>query len=194
MIAGPPKDILFFSVPAICGGREMRKTCLFPQFAGILLLLILILPVSAGDNRAQHKIKVEIPELLQLEVGPADIAFDLAHPNEGEPFPAPTYPFYYTPTSTHQYLPIQVYSNGNTEWRLFISGETDQGLGEEAIEWSLDGVTWFQLRTTEQVLATGGYTNGWMELKVYFRLVLRGLEHARPDIYKVRVNYQLSSV
>ena len=67
----------------------MKKSCLFPQFAGILLLLLLTLPVYAGDNQLQHKITVEIPEILQMEVGPGEIAFDLAHPNPSEPFPAP---------------------------------------------------------------------------------------------------------
>lgn len=188
------EEILFLGVPAICGGSVMKKTCLFPQFAGILLLILLALPAGAGNNQAQHEIKVEIPELLQLEVGPAEIVFDLAHPNHGEPFPAPSYPSYYTPTSNQQYLPVRVYTNGKTGWRLLIYGETDQGLGEGAIEWSLDGTNWFQLKPTEQVLTTGGYTNGWLELKVYFRLVLRGLEYARLDVYKVKVNYQLSSV
>ncbi|HEY8392192.1 MAG TPA: hypothetical protein VIL83_05645 [Capillibacterium sp.] len=172
----------------------MKKTCLFPQFAGTLLLLFLSLPVYAGNNQAQHKIVANIPELLQLEVGSAEISFDLAHPKNGEPFPAPSYPFYYTPTSTQQYLPVRVYANGQTGWRLLISGETDQGLGEGAIEWSLDGASWYPLKTTEQELTTGAYTGGWLELKVYFRLVLRGLEYAGPGVYRVKVHYQLSSV
>jgi hypothetical protein len=171
----------------------MKKSCLFPQFAGILLLL-LTLPVYAGDNQLQHKITVEIPEILQMEVGPGEIAFDLAHPNPGEPFPAPSYPFYYTPTSTQDYLPVRVFSNGMKEWRLLISGETAEGLSEGVIEWSLDGTNWSPLNAADQILTVGGFTNGWLELKVYFRLVLRGIEYASSDVYQVKVNYQLSSV
>ena len=172
----------------------MKRSCLFPQFVGILLLLLLTWPVSANENQAEHKITVEIPEILKMEIGSGEIAFDLTRPKANEPYPAPAYPAVYTPTSDDQYLPVRIFSNGRKGWRLLISGETDQGLGEGAIEWSLDGSDWLPLAVTEQVLTTGGFTNEWMELKIYFRLVLHGIEYTNPDKYKVKVYYQLSSV
>lgn len=129
-----------------------------------------------------------------MEMGSGEIAFDLARSKPEAPFPASGYPVYYTPTSTDQYIPVRVYSNGRKEWRLLISGVSEQGLDGGAIEWSLDGANWQPLRATEQVLTTGSYTNGWQELKVYYRLVLRSFEYASPGQYKVQVNYQLSSV
>lgn len=172
----------------------MKRFLLIPQLAGILLLLLFVGHVNAAEDQAQHRIRVEIPEIIKLEMGSAEIAFDLARPQADQPFPAPVYPAYYTPTSTEQYLPVRIFANGRKEWRLLISGGTEQGLKEGAIEWSLDGVNWQPLRWTEQVVTTGGYTNGWMELQVYFRLVLHGFEYASPGQYKVQVNYQLSSV
>lgn len=173
----------------------VKRSLLYPQFAGILfLLLLMVSQVYAADQPAHHKVRVEIPEILKMEMGSGEIAFDLARSKPEEPFPAAGYPVYYTPITTDQYIPVRVYSNGGKEWRLLISGVTEQGLKEGAIEWSLDGVNWLPLRTTGQVLTTGGYTNGWLELKVYFRLVLRGFEDVRPGQYKVQVNYQLSSV
>lgn len=172
----------------------MKRSLLYPQLAGILLLLLLVLPVNATEQLAHHKIRVEIPEILKMEMGSGEIAFDLARSKPEEPYPASTYPVYYTPTSTDQYIPVRVFSNGRKEWRLLISGVSEQGLGEGAIEWSLDGVNWQPLRATEQVLTTGGYTNGWLELKVHFRLVVRGFEYASSDQYRVQVHYQLSSV
>lgn len=50
------------------------------------------------------------------------------------------------------------------------------------------------LTLAEQVLTEGSYTNGWRELNVYFRLVLRGVEYASSEEYKVKVYYQLSSL
>jgi hypothetical protein len=172
----------------------MKRSLLYPQFAGILLLLMVTLQVNAAEPLAHHKIKVEIPEILKMEMGSGEIAFDLTRSNPEEPYPAPAYPYYYTPTSTDQYIPVRVFSNGNKEWRLLISGVSEQGLGEGAIEWSLDGTNWQPLRATVQILTTGGYTNGWMELKVHFRLVMRGREYARAEQYRVQVHYQLSSV
>lgn len=178
----------------------MKNSRLVPQFAGILLLIMSLIgswpvfQVEAAGQHAHHKLRVEIPEILKMEMGSGEITFDLTRANPEEPYPAPTYPFYYTPTSTEKYIPVRVFSNGRKEWRLLISGVSEQGLAEGAIEWSLDGTNWQPLRVTEQILTTGGYTNGWQELKVYFRLVLFGPEHVGPGQYKVQVNYQLSSV
>ncbi|NLM37267.1 MAG: hypothetical protein GX202_03980 [Firmicutes bacterium] len=173
----------------------MKRSLLYPQFAGILLLLMLVsLHVNAANQLAHHKVRVEIPEILKMEMGSGEIAFDLARSKPEEPFPATGYPVYYTPTSTGQYIPVRVFSNGGKEWRLLISGLDEQGLTEGAIEWSLDGVNWRPLRVTEQVLTTGGFTNGWLELKVYFRLAFQDFTEIRPGQYRVQVNYQLSSV
>ena len=173
----------------------MKRSCLFLQFTGILfLLLFLTAQAQANEDQNVHTITVEIPEMLKMEMGAGEIAFDLAHPKAEQPYPAPVYPAYYTPTSTTQYLPVRVFANGETRWRLLISGETVQSLGEGAIEWSLDGKDWQSLTLAEQVLTEGSYTNGWRELNVYFRLVLRGVEYASSEEYKVKVYYQLSSL
>lgn len=82
----------------------MKRSLLYPQLAGILLLLLLVLPVNATEQLAHHKIRVEIPEILKMEMGSGEIAFDLARSKPEEPYPASTYPVYYTPTSTDQYI------------------------------------------------------------------------------------------
>lgn len=172
----------------------MKRSGLLLQFAGILFFLLLMtVQGQASQDQNVHTLTVEIPEILKMEMGSAEIAFDLAHPNADQPFPAPVYPAYYTPTSSDQYIPVRVFANGETPWRLLINGETAQSLGAGAIEWSVDGVNWQPLALTEQVLTEGSYTNGWREIKVYFRLVLRGIEYASSEEYKVKVYYQLSS-
>ena len=47
----------------------MKRSLLYPQLAGILLLLLLVLPVNATEQLAHHKIRVEIPEILKMEMG-----------------------------------------------------------------------------------------------------------------------------
>ena len=114
----------------------MKRSCLFLQFTGILfLLLFLTAQAQANEDQNVHTITVEIPEMLKMEMGSGEIAFDLAHPKAEQPYPAPVYPAYYTPTSTTQYLPVRVFANGETRWRLLISGETVQSLGEGAVYW-----------------------------------------------------------
>jgi hypothetical protein len=171
-----------YGVPVICGGREMKRSYLLLQFAGILFFLLLMTAqVQAKQDRNTHTLAVEIPEILQLEMGSGEIAFNLAQAKAEQPYPAPVYPAYYMPTSSNQYLPVYVFANGETLWRLLINGETARGLGAGAIEWSLDEVNWQPLALTERVLTEGSYTNGWREIKVYFRLVLRGGEYASSE-------------
>ncbi len=173
----------------------MRKHLLFPQLAGFLLSLVIgVGGVCFAEIPLEHKINVNIPEILQLEVGENNLVFNLHSPNPGEQFPASSYPAYYTPTSTNKYTTVGVFSNMNKEWSLMIRGETNQELGSQAIEWSLNGETWYPLRKVEQMIKLGSFTGGWEEIKVYFRLVMFGDEHSWDGEYKVRVYYNLASL
>ena len=101
---------------------------LFPQLAGILLLLTL---VGSGIVSAQtsqgHLLKVQVPEVLHMEVGDGEIAFNLSTPNAGEQYPPVSYPAYYTPTSDRKYATIRVYSNHPQDWLMMIYGQNDFG-------------------------------------------------------------------
>lgn len=173
----------------------MKRYRLFPQLAGILLCLTLsVSGVCIAEIPLEHKINVNIPEILHLEVEENSLIFDLHSPNSGEQFPASSYPAYYTPTSSNKYITVGVFSNMKKEWRLMIRGETNRNLRPQAVEWSLNRETWFPLQKIDQMIKIGSFTGGWEEIKVYFRLVMFGDEDNSDGEYKVQVHYNLSSV
>ena len=173
----------------------MKRYHLYPQFAGVLLLILLSLTgAGATESAMEHNISVNVPEALQIEVGDSALAFNLFSPNPDEKYPAASYPAYYTPTSVNKYVSIKLFSNCDKEWSLMIGGEADNGLKVQAIEWSLDQVSWFPLESLGQPMKRGGFTSNWLEIKVYFRLVMYGDEYGGNGEYKVRVFYNLSSI
>lgn len=172
----------------------MKHVRLFPQLAGILLLLLLgCTGIVTAQSPEGHQIKVQVSEILHMEVGEADIAFNLSTPYAGEQYPAASYPAYYTPTSNQKHATIRVFSNCDSEWMMMIYGQTEHGRQAPTIEWSLNGEQWLPLEEGGQVLTQGGFTSGWSEIKVYFRLVIRGAEYGGEE-YKVHVFYNLTSM
>ncbi|NLW56344.1 MAG: hypothetical protein GX050_07005 [Firmicutes bacterium] len=168
------------------------KRRLFPQLAGILFLLVLGSSVISAQLSQGHLIKVEVPEVLHMEVGEGEIAFNLSTPNAGEQYPPVSYPAYYTPTSDRKYASIKVYSNYAQDWMLMIYGQADFGAAP-TIEWSLNGEEWYPLEAGGQMLTKGGFTSGWSEIKVYYRLVIDGSEYGGEE-YKVNVFYNLTAM
>ncbi len=165
---------------------------LIPQLAGILLLALLTASgiVSAGSQ--EHLIKVEVPEVLRMEVGEGEIVFNLTAPNAGEQYPPVSYPAYYSPTSERKYATVKVYSNHSQNWMMMIYGQNGVG-GAPTIEWSLDREQWYPLDAGGQMVTKGGYTSGWSEFNVYYRLVLNGSEYGGEE-YKVNVFYNLTAM
>lgn len=173
----------------------MSRLRLFPQIAGFLFFFAISVSGECfSEIPLEHKININIPEILHLKVGENNLIFNLHSPNPGEQFPASSYPAYYTPTSINKYITVGVFSNMNKEWRLMIRGETNQDLRPQAVEWSLNEETWFPLRKIDRMIKIGSFTGGWEEIKVYFRLVMFGDEDSSDGEYKVQVYYNLSSL
>jgi hypothetical protein len=156
--------------------RRPRQTLRVVAALGALLIL------SAATGQVSWPVTAIIPESLLIRTPGRALTFDLSANYPPAEFPA-AYPL------EGGRIPIQVQSNLAGEWLLELTIEgprSEDGqvlLPADQIEYRVSGLgsEWTAATGVPEVIYVGsGSTDGWLDLWIELRIVLRGPERSGP--------------
>lgn len=140
---------------------------------------------------AQVPIGVNLPEGSALSLSAEEVVFDLAQ----APYPPPSFPYAYGPTTPKDPLVLSLFSNLEGGWAVEVQAEPLLAEGGKIIppgqlEVRVDGGPWFPLGPRVVLLTGQGPSGGYRRHFLEFRLILTGRE--APGVYRGVLVFSLS--
>ncbi len=154
-----------------------------------LSALFLTLFFGLGHAQASWTVQAVIPEVIAIRTPTTEIAFALSL----DRYPPKAFPARYPATSPKGgLLPVEVFSNAEGVWSLFLAvpdlvAEDGRAIPARQVLFRTNGGPWTRASSTPVEFYTDrGATAGWKAIRLEFRLELLGNEP--PGRYRVSVN------
>ncbi len=161
------------------------------KYSSPLLRLVIIFLACATVGLAKAQVTWDlqtlIPEVISIRVPTTKITFDLNNSN----YPPENFPVRYSDSLPEGELPIQIFSNTEDRWEIFlsvpdlvnVSGQTI--LPASQVFFKVNNGLWLPASDHPQMIYSSFGVSDWLEINIDFEVELTGKELAGE--YQVEV-------